>query len=232
MGYITSQTVPSGTRYFILPVPDDLYMRVAVRDALEVLCETYSWEMAGAEGLTEEQQAGLFCAAFAALQELETLPTGGGMIGTVSWYATQALPAGVLLCNGQIYEASAYPELYAVIAESLKLPGDQFRVPNLIDRYARGTSAVAEIGVPLGSNEIYLEKHHIPDHTHNQLPTATYVQTIQKNGGNAKLGQGGTNKKFTRIDTGGIYDYVSQKPLDKSPATALLVPGIVANEQA
>lgn len=230
MGYITSQTVPSGIKYFVLPVPDDLYMRLAVRSALESLCEVYAWEMAGAEGLTEEQQAGFYCAAFAALQELDTLPTGGGMIGTISWYATQGLPAGVLLCNGQIYEASAYPDLYAVIADSLKLPGDQFQVPNLIGRYSRGTSVSGEIGDALGSNEIYLDVSHIPDHTHNLMPTGTYVQTIQTKGGSGKLVTGGTNKQFSRIDTGGIYDYPTQKPLDRSPATTLLIPGIVANE--
>jgi len=233
MGYITSQTVPSGIKYFVLPVPDDLYMRLAVRGTLESLCDAYSWEMAGAEGLTEEQQAGLFCAAFAGLQELETLPTGGGMIGTISWYATQGLPSGVLLCNGQIYEASAYPELYAVIADSLKLPGDRFKVPNLIGKYATGTSEDFAIGESVGSDSMLLLPEHVPDHKHKAIETGLEV-ILWAQGGTPRAYSGGTNRNSVTVtQTGGVaYDKGSTNiPVQIKPLSTQLLPGIVANEQ-
>lgn len=231
MGYITSQTVPSGTRYFILPVPDDLYMRIAVRDALGQLCEAYSWEMAGAEGLTEEQQAGLYCAAYENLQELETLPSGGTMlIGEVKWFGTNDLPDGVLPCDGAIRSRVDYPDLYSVLASSLVLDAETFRTPALADRFIQATEIEVEIGTSVGSNDVTLSIENIPEHSHYFLDFTNSAFVLSSASGGFRYGTGTARDLLEKQGTGGIVraPQIDTASFDNRPAALRLRAGIVA----
>lgn len=88
-------------------------------------------------------------------------------IGAVLPIATSAIPPNMLLCNGAIYNKADYPELYEVLASGLKLAnGTQFRVPDLVNRYPRGTGAFGTVGNQAGSNTVTLTVNNIPKHTH------------------------------------------------------------------
>lgn len=83
MGYVPPLTLPSGTRYFVVPCPDDTMVRIALRAQLERLCSPYAWEAGTASTITPEAIASFMCAALEATQELDTLPNGGNDLRTV-----------------------------------------------------------------------------------------------------------------------------------------------------
>ena len=231
MGYITSPTVPSGTKYFVLAVPDDLYMRIAVRGALGELCNEYSWEMAGTEGLTEEAQAALFCAAYENMQELAALPTGGNMfIGEIKWFGTYALPDGVLPCDGAIRSRADYPDLYSVLPPALVLDTETFRTPALADRFIQATEIEAEIGTSVGSNDVTLSIENIPEHTHYFLDFTNSAFVLSTAAGGFRYSTGTARDLLERQGTGGIVraPQIETASFDNRPAAVRLRAGIVA----
>jgi len=68
-----------------------------------------------------------------------TLGLDAGQTGTLSilntgacvLYAGTDMPTGTLLCNGAVYDTSAYPELFKVIAYTFGGSGATFQVPNI-----------------------------------------------------------------------------------------------------
>jgi hypothetical protein len=83
------------------------------------------------------------------------LTDGTVAVGVVTSYAgdlsvpskRQALAtAGWLVCDGARYLTSAYPDLYTVIKNSHGGDGTIFNVPDLRDRFVRGTNGAATYG--------------------------------------------------------------------------------------
>ncbi len=61
--------------------------------------------------------------------------------GTVSAFAGSEPPPGWLVCDGQTYQRSAYPALFAAIGVNWGAPdGNSFNVPDLRGRFLRGVS--------------------------------------------------------------------------------------------
>lgn len=65
------------------------------------------------------------------------------MIGFIAAFATATLPAGVLACDGSIYDRVDYPNLYAALDTVFILDADSFRVPDLRGRTVIGAGAGA-----------------------------------------------------------------------------------------
>lgn len=65
-------------------------------------------------------------------------------IGVVFPYCATTPPANYLICDGSLYEKTAYPELYAIIGNTFGGDNAIFAVPNLTDRFIQGGTNVGE----------------------------------------------------------------------------------------
>lgn len=92
-------------------------------------------------------------------------------IGAVIPYTTAAVPSGCLPCDGSTYNASAYPELFAVLDSAYKISGTQFRTPDLRGRTAVGNGQGASLtnrslGQAFGAESHQLSSSEMPLHNH------------------------------------------------------------------
>ena len=65
-------------------------------------------------------------------------------IGVVFPYCATTPPVNYLICDGSLYEKTAYPELYAIIGNAFGGDDSTFAVPNLTDRFIQGGTNVGE----------------------------------------------------------------------------------------
>lgn len=68
-------------------------------------------------------------------EEFNKQPTNDVKTGTIAYFATDVLPAGYLLCDGEEYKSADYPALYRVVGDLWGAPAepDGFLVPDLRD---------------------------------------------------------------------------------------------------
>lgn len=82
-------------------------------------------------------------------------------IGVVFPYCATTPPVNYLICDGSLYEKTAYPELYAIIGNTFGGDDTTFAVPNLTDRFIQGGTNVGEYveaGLPnITGNITYLK---------------------------------------------------------------------------
>ena len=64
----------------------------------------------------------------------------GTPVGCIFPFAGINLPAGYLLCNGTSYKKTDYPDLYAVIGNKYGGDTENFKVPNLVDKFIQGST--------------------------------------------------------------------------------------------
>ena len=90
------------------------------------------------------------------------------MLGSIIALATQEVPENCLLCDGATYNRVDYPELWEVIADSLKLDADTFFVPDLQIRIPIGVPPEG-VGAEGGEENpsVTLVVDHLPAHTHD-----------------------------------------------------------------
>lgn len=97
------------------------------------------------------------------------------LIGLVVPVLTEILPPNMLPMDGSIYDGDDYPELFAVIDETLKIGGDQFILPNLAGYFILpfGLSSYG-FNFPLhttgGQRVVTLAENNLPSHTHSYSP--------------------------------------------------------------
>lgn len=146
----------------------------ALRGALLLLTHSWYWEKHGAQ--TPEDTAAAWLDAF-------WLFNSGGKcvhVGTVFWFAGPTTPVNCLACDGQQYQQSDYPELYATIGAVFgSSDSGWFRVPSIAGRsiFGGGTSpegttrTLADVGgtetVTLVEGELPVHRHSIPSHDHS-----------------------------------------------------------------
>ena len=71
----------------------------------------------------------------------------GAITGKIEWFAFNEAPNGYLVCNGANVSRTTYADLFAVIGTTYG-SGDgstTFALPNLIDRFAQGSTTVGTV---------------------------------------------------------------------------------------
>lgn len=92
------------------------------------------------------------------------------MTGAIIPLVTDTLPAGVLLCDGSVYNRVDYPALYAVLDPQYIIDPNTFSVPDLRDRFVMGASTSNPAGTTGGANDVTLGVNEMPTHSHTTQP--------------------------------------------------------------
>lgn len=77
-----------------------------------------------------------------------------------------AIPDKWLLCDGDLYVGTDYPDLYAVLDDIFKDAFGNFTVPDMQDRFLYGSGISDAVGTLGGANQHILTVDEIPAHTH------------------------------------------------------------------
>lgn len=172
MPYLTPETIPASTACRSLFIPDDPAIIAAVTGAIEELTFAHNWEEFGA--ITPPEIAEAMRDMF---DEFCLIRRKCRMIGTVLAVATANPPEGTLLCDGQSYERSEYPELYSVLATPFILDSEAFMVPDLRGRVVAGAlqfdTPPFNVGNIFGEVDHFLDESEMPTHAHTINATLT-----------------------------------------------------------
>lgn len=93
-------------------------------------------------------------------------------IGTIFPTLSATIPPWALLCDGEEYAGEDFPELFAILPESLLVGSDSFRTPDLREYFLMGSSVTFPLGEVGGEAKVSLTIDQIPAHNH------TYTQPI------------------------------------------------------
>jgi len=119
-------------------LPGGMALEAAFRGAFLLLCDPQNWEKHGIQ--TAQAIADAFEAAY-----FQTVANWEGrcvahIIGEIFAYAGTGDPSGAIACDGTIYDATDFPDLFAVIGSAFGGDGiDTFAVPDLRGRVCIGT---------------------------------------------------------------------------------------------
>lgn len=151
-----------------LRLPANEKLIAAVFGAITELTKTYNWEEFGTA--TPEDVTQLF-------QQMYLDFAQGGeycMIGSIVAFATASTPLHTLACDGAIYNASDYPKLYEVIHPSLHFGANQFKTPDLTEKFLFGAGLSPSTSYPVGQVggqfEVTLSVDEMPTHSHSNIP--------------------------------------------------------------
>ena len=112
--------------------------------------------------------------------------------GSILPFAGTNVPDGWLLCNGATRTIAGDPELFAAIGTTFGGDGTTtFAVPNLVDRYAVGTSGTVSLGQEIGAN--------VTAHAHTAGSLGAHVATTWSASESNRLVFDRTGDEFTGL---------------------------------
>lgn len=89
-------------------------------------------------------------------------------VGAIIAFAGANAPTGWVLCNGGLYDRTAFAKLFQVLGTSHgTTSSSNFRVPDLRDRFIAGAGQSYSLGVTGGAAQVTLGINQIPAHTHD-----------------------------------------------------------------
>jgi len=94
------------------------------------------------------------------------------LTGLIMPICTAGIPAGMLLCDGTIYQRADYPNLYATIDLAYIIDADSFMVPDLRDRFVMSSGPLHPDGSTGGSATHTMTIDELVPHSHDNLPHA------------------------------------------------------------
>lgn len=160
-------TAPAKTYRWRIDLPDDPQYLAAFCELIEQLGIPDVWQERDGS-LTQLESATIFNRAYMTFRKDDT------MLGVVVPFATNDVPETMLLCDGSTYNASDYPELFAIINPNLQLSGTQFKTPDLRGRFVLAAGNVDYSEYTIGGeykhallqSELAYHQHTTNPHTH------------------------------------------------------------------
>lgn len=171
----------------------------------------------------------------------ETLiSVGGGAggdsepVGTIKVWAGDTAPEGYLLCDGDTYLISAYPDLAYSLGSQYWLDSEHFAVPDLRGRVPVGLNINEEyfnaLGKTGGEATHTLTIAEMPSHTHSNSDGTDKIVTVNQYGGykgtEGGLGEGTLNSTGENQPHNNLQPYIVINYIIK--ATKIIAPEQVA----
>ena len=127
----------------------------------------------------------------------EFIGDGLGKPGSIIMWAgnTSNIPKGYLLCNGATLNRSSYNKLYKAIGNQWGGSGDNFKIPDLRDRFIVAAGGAYNVGQTGGANNVTLTEAQMPNHNHGGTSSANHNHShnigVSVNNANANHNHGG-----------------------------------------
>lgn len=127
-------------------------------------------------------------------------------VGAVIFFPYNASAEGWLVANGQEVSKATYPKLFALCGTNFGTasnPTDNFKLPDLRDRFPIGQSGTYPFYVLGGEAAHTLTVPEMPAHTHTVIPFDMPIQGFLPGSGTRDLGPGNDTGDVTLSTTGG-----------------------------
>lgn len=159
--YTTGDGVSDEIACFLFYVPRSDWFKQAVVGALSELAHASNWLKIGTTTDIEAAQEGAKTVEGIRVLDFNPLPEG-----RIDAFAGETIPDGWLLCDGAEYDQTAYPELFAAIAQVWGGSTGTFRVPDLKGRVQIGVSGTHDLATTGGEETHVLTVGEMASHTH------------------------------------------------------------------
>ena len=148
----------------------------------------------------------------------EFIGDGLGKPGSIIMWGGNSsnVPKGYILCNGATLNRNSYNKLFKAIGYQWGGSGDNFRIPDLRDRFIVGADASYTVGQTGGSNTVTITESQLPGHVHsinNDSNTHRHNATTNVANGNADHSHNagsegnGAHKHTASSGPGGRHDH-------------------------
>lgn len=90
--------------------------------------------------------------------------------GLIFPICTAAIPQGTLICDGAAYTRADYPILYAALDAAYIIDANNFRVPDMRDKFALGAGPLHAAASTGGASSVTQSIAQMPTHSHSSAP--------------------------------------------------------------
>lgn len=187
---------------FLLPYPSVDWFSWAILGAVAEMTNPENWV-----GSSQEEIDYAVRESNRMVEDFKLLPFNPFPVGMIFPYGDNTAPPGFIACDGGTLSASVYPELFAAIGYNFGGSGDDFNVPNLLNRVALGSGADFSLGNTGGEQTHTLSEAEMPVHSHTipytittlvlepgEVTALTPIPLLSANTGNA--GGGGAHNNL------------------------------------
>jgi len=160
--FVVGSGVGDNYATFLLPVPNVNWFKSALFGALFEMTSPNNWIEMGdvAVSFAVEESAKM-------IDSYQFMNFNPFPIGMVFPFAGNVSPDGYAICDGSALSATDYPELFSVVGYSYGGSGDDFNLPNLINRVALGGGGDFSLGDIGGEKTHQLTESELASHVHS-----------------------------------------------------------------
>lgn len=146
---------------FLLPVPDVNWFKSALLGALFEMTNPNNWLEMGDVAVSFAVEESAKMIANYKFMAFNPFP-----VGMIFPFGGAVAPDGYAICDGSLLSAIDYPELFAVLGYSFGGSGDNFNIPDNINRTVVGSGSDYGLGNVGGEATHTLTESEMPSHSH------------------------------------------------------------------